>query len=57
MKADSAIGAYVRPDDVMVDVGGGTGRLELPLALRCREVVIVDPSQGMRALSPGLSLL
>jgi SAM-dependent methyltransferase len=40
---------YVRPDDVVVDVGGGAGRICLPLALRCREVINVDPSPGMAA--------
>lgn len=43
------IASYVQPDDVLVDVGGGAGRLGLPLALRCREVINVDPSPGMRA--------
>lgn len=43
------IASYVRPDDVVVDVGGGAGRVCLPLALRCREVVNVEPSPGMRA--------
>src|SRR5882724_141568 len=38
---------YVKPDDVIVDVGGGAGRLNLPLALRCREVINVDPSTAM----------
>jgi hypothetical protein len=42
------IAAYLRPDDALIDVGGGAGRVSLPLALRCREVVIVDPSAGMR---------
>src|SRR4029077_5318355 len=46
----TTIASYVREGDVLVDVGGGAGRLSLPLALRCREVVIVDPSEGMRAV-------
>lgn len=43
------IATYVRPDDVIVDVGGGAGRVALPLALRCRNVLVVDPSPGMGA--------
>src|SRR5438045_6424827 len=39
--------AYVQPDDLIVDVGGGAGRNSLPLTLRCRGVVNVDPSAGM----------
>ena len=42
-----AIASYVETDDVIVDVGGGAGRFSLPLALRCREVIDVDPSRGM----------
>jgi hypothetical protein len=43
------IASYVEPDDVIIDVGGGAGRYSLPLALRCREVVNVDPSAAMLA--------
>ena len=43
------IASYLRPDDVLVDVGGGAGRVTLPLALRCREAIVVDPSAGMGA--------
>ena len=43
------IASYVRPDDVLVDVGGGAGRVCLPLALKCRQVVNVEPSPGMAA--------
>ena len=43
------IASYVRPDDVVVDVGGGAGRVCLPLAVKCREVVNVEPSPGMAA--------
>ena len=39
--------AFVRPDDVFVDVGGGAGRLGLPMSYRCREVINVEPSKGM----------
>ena len=44
-----ALAAYVQPDDVVLDVGGGAGRISLPLALRCREVVVVDSSPAMGA--------
>ena len=43
------IASYVRPDDVFVDVGGGAGRVCLPLSLNCREVVNGEPSPGMAA--------
>jgi 2-polyprenyl-3-methyl-5-hydroxy-6-metoxy-1,4-benzoquinol methylase len=43
------IASYVQREDVLIDVGGGAGRLSLPLALRCREVVNVDASAGMLA--------
>ena len=43
------IASYVRSDDVVVDVGGGAGRVCLPLALRCRKVVNVEPSPAMAA--------
>ncbi len=43
------LASYLEPTDVLVDVGGGSGRLGLPLALRCREVINVDPLPGMLA--------
>lgn len=43
------IASYLEPGDVLVDVGGGAGRVALPLALRCRETVNVEPSPGMGA--------
>src|SRR5690349_4767418 len=43
------IASYLQPDDTIVDVGGGAGRLSLPLALRCREVIVVEPSADMLA--------
>ena len=43
------IASYIGPDDVVVDVGGGGGRISLPLALRCREVINVEPSAAMGA--------
>ncbi len=45
----AALASYTRPEDVFIDVGGGAGRLALPLALRCREVITVDASPGMGA--------
>jgi len=41
------IASYVQPDDVVIDVGGGAGRISLPVALRCREVINVEPSIAM----------
>jgi SAM-dependent methyltransferase len=43
------IASYISPDDIIVDVGGGAGRISLPLALRCREVTNVEPSSAMGA--------
>ncbi len=34
---------------MLIDVGGGAGRMSLPLASRCREVINIDPSPGMGA--------
>jgi SAM-dependent methyltransferase len=42
-----AILEYVGPEHVVLDVGGGAGRYGLPIALRCKEVVNVEPSSGM----------
>jgi hypothetical protein len=39
----------VRPEHVVIDVGGGAGRYGLPIALRCKEVINVEPSRGMGA--------
>src|SRR5689334_3525906 len=38
----------VQPDDTVLDIGAGGGRYALALALNCREVVAVEPSEGMR---------
>src|SRR5215472_12605286 len=43
----AVIASYIEADDVVIDVGGGAGRISLPLALRCREVVNVEPSPTM----------
>ena len=45
----AVLASYVQPGDAVVDVGGGAGRVSLPLALRCREVLTVEPSEGMAA--------
>ena len=37
----------VKSDDLVMDVGAGGGRLALALALRCRQVVAVEPSESM----------
>ncbi len=42
-----ALASYLEPSDVLLDVGGGAGRLGLPLAGLCKEVVNVEPSRGM----------
>lgn len=39
----------IEPSDAIVDVGGGAGRMSLPLALHCRSVTNVDPSARMGA--------
>jgi 2-polyprenyl-3-methyl-5-hydroxy-6-metoxy-1,4-benzoquinol methylase len=45
-----ALAALVGADDRVIDVGAGGGRLAIPLAARCRELVAVEPSPGMRAV-------
>lgn len=44
----AAVADLVGPDDVVIDVGGGAGRVSLPIALQCAEVINVEPSAGMR---------
>ena len=44
-----AIASHLLPTDVLLDVGGGAGRVSLPLAGQVREVVLVEPSEGMRS--------
>ncbi len=38
---------YISPDQTVLDVGAGGGRLALPIALRCRSLVAVEPSESM----------
>lgn len=44
-----ALADLIEPPDAIVDIGGGAGRMSLPLALRCRSVTNVDPSASMGA--------
>lgn len=44
----AAVAALVDPGDILLDIGGGAGRVSLPIALHCREVVNIEPSAGMR---------
>jgi SAM-dependent methyltransferase len=51
-----ALRSLVRADDVVVDIGAGGGRYALPLALEVRQVVAIDPSEGMlRVLRDGMA--
>lgn len=46
----------VQPSDVVLDIGAGGGRYALPLALEAREVVAIEPSEGMRrVLAEGMA--
>jgi len=40
--------SLVLPTDTVIDIGAGGGRYALPLALVTREVVAIEPSEGMR---------
>jgi SAM-dependent methyltransferase len=41
--------ALAHTNDTWLDIGAGAGRYALPLALRVREVIALDPSPGMLA--------
>lgn len=49
----AALSAIARPNDTWLDIGAGGGRYALPIALVTREVVCVEPSEGMRAVMAG----
>ena len=40
----------IEPEDTIIDVGAGAGRLALPLALNCQHVAAVEPSPSMGKL-------
>jgi SAM-dependent methyltransferase len=42
--------ALVEPGETWLDIGAGGGRYALPLALRAREVIAVEPSEGMQTV-------
>ena len=47
--------AAAGPDETWLDIGAGAGRYALPLALKVRELIAVEPSASMRrALRTGL---
>ncbi len=47
--------ALARPESTWLDIGAGAGRYALPLALRVKQVIAVEPSAGMRrALRTGI---
>ena len=43
----NALLTYIKENDTILDVGGGAGRLALPIALKSKHVNIIDPSKGM----------
>lgn len=47
-KSLEAIAGYLQPTDVLLDVGGGAGRVALPLAGQVQEVALAEPSESMR---------
>ena len=44
----AAAARYVKEEDDVIEVGGGAGRIGLPLALRARSLLNVEPSAAMR---------
>ncbi len=39
---------YLRPEDDILEIGGGAGRIGLPMALQARSLTNVEPSPAMR---------
>jgi SAM-dependent methyltransferase len=51
-----AMRALLQPTDSVLDIGAGGGRYALPLALACRQVIAIEPSEGMRrVLADGMA--
>lgn len=44
----AAVLELAQPDDRIVEIGGGAGRIGLPLALRCHSLFNIEPSAAMR---------
>jgi hypothetical protein len=44
----AAIADRISPLDTVIDIGGGAGRVGLPVALLCSEVLNIEPSAAMR---------
>jgi SAM-dependent methyltransferase len=42
--------SLVKPGETWLDIGAGGGRYALPLALLARDVIAVEPSEGMRSV-------
>ena len=42
--------SLVQPDETWLDIGAGGGRYALPIALAAREVIALEPSDGMLAI-------
>jgi SAM-dependent methyltransferase len=40
--------SLAKPGETWLDIGAGGGRYALPLALRVRDVIAIEPSEGMR---------
>jgi hypothetical protein len=44
----TTVAGFLEPSDRLLDVGGGAGRISLALADQVKEIVLVEPSDGMR---------